>query len=214
MLVSVTDTGSGMDAQTLERAFDPFYTTKPTGEGTGLGLSMVYGFVRQSGGQVRIRSSVGQGTTVELRFPRTHSAQAADDRVAPTSARPANSHGETVMVVDDEVVIRSLVAEVLRDMGYNVIEAADGVQALALLQSSPPLDLLITDVGLPNGVNGRQLADAARSRQNDLRVLFITGYAENAVIGESQLDAGMHLLTKPFEMDALTARVQELVAGP
>ncbi|TCJ38864.1 PAS domain S-box protein [Parafrankia sp. BMG5.11] len=214
VLVSVTDTGSGMDAQTLERAFDPFYTTKPTGEGTGLGLSMVYGFVRQSGGQVRIRSAVGQGTTVELRFPRTLSAQAADDRVAPASARPANSHGETVMVVDDEVVIRSLVTEVLRDMGYNVIEAADGVQALALLQSSPPLDLLITDVGLPNGVNGRQLADAARSRQNDLRVLFITGYAENAVIGESQLDAGMHLLTKPFEMDALTARVQELVAGP
>jgi CheY-like chemotaxis protein len=214
VLVTVADTGTGMSPQTIARAFDPFFTTKPIGEGTGLGLSMVYGFVRQSGGQVRIRSDSGHGTTVELYFPRSDNAGTRrEDEVAEHGATLA-SNGETVMIVDDESIIRSLVAEELEDLGYSTIEAIDGVQALSLLEARPPIDLLITDVGLPNGINGRQLADAVRARQPNLKILFITGYAENAVIGEHQLEPGMHLLTKPYEMDVLAQRVRDLLSRP
>jgi signal transduction histidine kinase/DNA-binding response OmpR family regulator len=210
--VTVTDTGTGMSPETIARAFDPFYTTKPIGEGTGLGLSMVYGFVRQSGGQVRIRSAEGKGTAIELQFPRHHGDRQQEEVPAAPHPEQAPSHGETVMVVDDEMVIRMLVVEQLEDLGYTTVEAGDGVSALAALDEGPPIDLLITDVGLPNGLNGRQLADAARMKQPGLKILFITGYAENAVIGDSQLEPGMHLLTKPFEMDALADRVRELIS--
>ncbi|WP_261300341.1 PAS domain-containing protein [Sphingomonas alpina] len=207
----VTDTGEGMDAETIARAFDPFFTTKPMGEGTGLGLSMIYGFVRQSGGQVRIYSELGQGTTMCLYFPRVH--EQADAVAVETSrevVRPVTS-GETVLVVDDEAAVRMLVAEVLDEMGLKTIEASDGPAGLAILDSSARVDLLITDVGLPKGMNGRQLADAARIKRPDLKILFITGYAENAVVGNGHLDPGMHILTKPFAMDALGGRIRELI---
>lgn len=155
----VSGTGTGMPPDVIAKAFDPFFTTKPIGMGTGLGLSMIYGFVKQSGGQVRIHSEVGRGTTVCLHLPR---------------------HGQTVLVVDDEATVRMLVAEVLEDLGYTAIEAADGAAGLKVLRSDARLDLLVTDVGLPGGMNGRQLADAARMARSDLKVLFITGYAENA----------------------------------
>ena len=207
----VTDTGTGMSAETIERAFDPFYTTKPLGEGTGLGLSMIYGFVRQSGGQVRIYSELGDGTTMCLYFPRIHAeADREEVRDSGGDILPSPS-GETVLIVDDEPGVRLLITDVLADLGYNAIEARDGPTGLAILESPSRIDLLVTDVGLPNGMNGRQLADAARVARPDLKVLFITGYAENAVIGNGHLDSGMHIMTKPFAMDALANRIRELV---
>ncbi len=207
----VTDTGIGMSAETIERAFDPFFTTKPLGEGTGLGLSMIYGFVRQSGGQVRIYSEVGQGTTMCLYFPRVHSPDQAEPESPDHAPPPPSLVGETVLVVDDEPAIRALILDTLAELGYNAIEAGDGPAGLTLLRSLPGIQLLVTDVGLPKGMNGRQLADAARVERPDLKVLFITGYAENAVIGNGQLEPGMHLLTKPFAMDALAGRIRDII---
>lgn len=213
--LSVTDTGTGMSSETIERAFDPFYTTKPLGEGTGLGLSMIYGFVRQSGGQVRIYSELGQGTTMTLYFPRILSEGDDVVKIEDRCAALPSVDGETVLVVDDEPAIRALITDVLVDLGYTTIEASDGVEGLALLKSEPGIELLITDVGLPKGMNGRQLADAARVDRPDLKILFITGYAENAVIGNSRLGAGMYVLTKPFAMDTLANRIREMIAdGP
>ena len=211
--LSVTATGTGMDAETIERAFDPFFTTKPLGEGTGLGLSMIYGFVRQSGGQVRIRSAPGQGTTMHLYLPRTR-AEADHDEAGhrPIAASPSDA-GETVLVVDAEPAVRVLIADVLADLGYKAIEARDGQAGLAILESDARVDLLITDVGLPHGMNGRQLADAARVGRPHLKVLFVTGYAEKSVIGNGHLDPGMHVLTKPFDMDTLAGRIRELIAA-
>ncbi len=209
----VTDTGSGMSDDTIERAFDPFFTTKPLGEGTGLGLSMIYGFVRQSGGQVRIYSEVGQGTTMCLYFPRIIGDDVAEETETTAPAATLAASGETVLVVDDEDAVRMLVTEVLADMGCNALEAADGPAGLAILQSDARIDLLVTDVGLPKGMNGRQLAEAARALRPELKILFITGYAENAVIGNGHLDPGMHLLTKPFAIDAISARIRDLL-GP
>ncbi|QDM41178.1 ATP-binding protein [Altererythrobacter sp. TH136] len=208
--ITVSDTGTGMAADIIERAFDPFYTTKPLGEGTGLGLSMVYGFVRQSGGHVRIESQVGEGTAVHLYFPRSEHREAIATAPSRQERRDQPNRGETVMIVDDEVLIRTLVAESLEELGYRTIQASDGVQALGMIGDASGIDLLITDVGLPNGLNGRQLADAARTRRPDLNVLFITGYAENTVFGDAPLDGGMHLLTKPFELGELARRVSEL----
>jgi PAS domain S-box-containing protein len=209
----VTDTGTGMSPETIERAFDPFYTTKPLGEGTGLGLSMIYGFVRQSGGQVRIYSELGQGTTMCLYLPRSHAeadAEPAADVRIETSGVPSD---KTVLVVDDEPAVRMLVTDILADLGYTALEAGDGPAGLAILATDQRVDLLISDVGLPKGMNGRQFADAARVRRPDLTVLFITGYAENAVVGNGHLDPGMHVLTKPFEINVLARRIRELVAG-
>jgi len=209
----VSDTGSGMAPEVIARAFDPFFTTKPIGMGTGLGLSMAYGFVRQSGGQARIYSEPGQGTMVCLYLPRHHGEAQEADGPGELAEAPRAEKGETVLVVDDEPTVRMLVTEVLEDLGYTAIEAADGSVGLRVLQSDARIDLLVTDVGLPGGMNGRQLADAARERRPGLKVLFITGYAENAVIGNGQLDPGMHVLTKPFAMEALAGRIKELIAG-
>ena len=209
----VSDTGSGMTPGVIARAFDPFFTTKPIGMGTGLGLSMVYGFARQSGGQARIYSELGQGTIVCLYLPRHHGEAQEADGPGELAEAPRAGQNETVLVVDDEPTVRMLVTEVLEDLGYTAIEAADGSAGLRVLQSDVRIDLLVTDVGLPNGLNGRQLADAARERRPGLRVLFITGYAENAVIGNGHLDPGMHVLTKPFAMEALASRIKELIAG-
>jgi CheY-like chemotaxis protein len=210
----VTDTGTGMTPDVVARAFDPFFTTKPLGQGTGLGLSMIYGFARQSGGQVRIYTEVGQGTTMCLYLPRHYGDEAGDEAIPDLRDAPPRAEvGETVLIVDDEPTVRMLVTEVLEDLGYTAIEAADGPAGLKVLQSDVRLDLLITDVGLPGGMNGRQMADAARVSRPDLKVLFITGYAENAVVGNGHLEPGMEVLTKPFVMEALASRINELLTA-
>jgi PAS domain S-box-containing protein len=210
--LSVTDTGSGMAPDVMERAFDPFFTTKPIGQGTGLGLSMIYGFVQQSGGQVRIHSVVGRGTTVSLYLPR-YLGEVRPAAAEPTTAAPRAEAGETVLVVDDEPAVRMLVTEVLQELGYHAIEAADGPSGLDVLRSSARIDLLVSDVGLPGGMNGRQLADAGRALRPDLKVLFITGYAENAVMSGRQATPGMSVLVKPFALDDLGMRIKSLIVG-
>jgi signal transduction histidine kinase/CheY-like chemotaxis protein len=209
--VCVTDTGTGMSADLMTKVFEPFFTTKPLGEGTGLGLSMVYGFARQSGGQVRLYSEVGEGTTVCLYLPRHYGEAEEDDGTRGLSEVERASEGQTVLIVDDEPSVRMLVTEVLEDLGYTAIEAADSVAGLKVLQSDVRIDLLVTDVGLPGGMNGRQMADAGRERRPDLKVLFITGYAENAVLGNGYLRPGMQVLTKPFVLETLASRINELI---
>ena len=206
----VTDTGTGMTPEVIARAFDPFFTTKPIGQGTGLGLSMVYGFVRQSGGQVRIYSEVGHGTTMCLYLPRHYGDVTETASTAAPAAASRAPTGKTVLIVDDEPTVRMLVTEVLQELGYAAIEASDGAAGLKMLQSDARIDLLITDVGLPGGINGRQVADAARITRPALKVLFITGYAENAIIGNGQLAPGMRVLTKPFVMETLASRIIEM----
>ena len=209
----VSDTGTGMSPETIAHAFDPFYTTKPLGQGTGLGLSMVYGFAKQSGGQARIYSEIGRGTMVCIYLPRYLSEGEVADEIEISSPRATHdSIGKTVLVVDDEVIIRMLIVDVLTDLGYQAIEASDGRSALALLEDGAKIDLMITDVGLPNGMNGRQVADAARARQPGLKIMFITGYAENAVIGNGHLEPGMQVLTKPFQVNELSRRISEILA--
>ncbi|HEV7438100.1 MAG TPA: ATP-binding protein, partial [Methylobacterium sp.] len=207
----VSDTGTGMTPEVIKRAFDPFFTTKPIGAGTGLGLSTIYGFARQSGGQVRIYSEVGEGTMVCLYLPRHRGGTEEPDLPQAVTAVPRAEQGQTVLVVDDEPTVRMLVTEALEELGYTAIEAPDSAIGLRILQSDARIDLLVTDVGLPGGMNGRQMADAARAARPDLRVLFITGYAENAVLGNGQLEHGMQVLTKPFVMETLTARIQDLI---
>jgi CheY-like chemotaxis protein len=207
--ISVSDTGSGMTPEIVAHAFDPFYTTKPLGKGTGLGLSMVYGFARQSGGQIRIYTEIGKGTTMCLYLPRY--AGEADADVAPASRLINHGGGEVVMVIDDEPPIRALILEVLKECGYQAIEAGDGPAGLRILQSDTRIDLLVTDVGLPGGMNGRQVADAARVVRPDLKILFITGYAENAAVGNGHLEPGMDVMTKPFDMVALSDKVRDLI---
>ena len=208
----VSDTGTGMSPEVIAKAFDPFFTTKPLGQGTGLGLSMIYGFVRQSGGQARIYSEPNQGAMVCLYLPRYLGGAEAVEMSPEVPDTPQAEQGETVLVVDDEPTVRMLVTEVLEELGYVAIEAADGASGLRVLQSNVRLDLLVTDVGLPGGMNGRQMADAARQHRPDLKVLFITGYAENAVVGNGHLEPGMHVMTKPFAMQALAGRVRNLIA--
>lgn len=208
--ISVTDTGTGMTPEVIEHAFEPFFTTKPLGQGTGLGLSMVYGFARQSGGQVRIYSEIGMGTTICIYLPR-HLGDAADTIVQQITSQPKKASGETILVVDDEATIRHLIDEVLDEQGYTVIGAADGAAGIKVLHSGARIELLITDAGLPNGMNGRQVADAARALRPGLKVLFITGYAENAAVGNGHLEPGMELLTKPFSIDALSKKVAAML---
>ena len=209
--ISVADTGTGMDKVTVDRAFEPFFTTKPLGQGTGLGLSQLYGFVRQTGGLVRLESAPGQGTTVRLYLPRHADAVAREAGVQQSGAPAvAGAIGGTVLVVEDEDAVRAVVAEALREQGCRVLEAGSGTAGLRLLQSQERIDALVTDVGLP-GLNGRQLADAARERRPELPVLLITGYAGGAV--EEALPAGMEVIGKPFALDELTLRVRAMVEG-
>ena len=211
--VCVSDTGVGIDKDTLEKVFEPFFTTKPMGEGTGLGLSMVYGFARQSHGHVRIYSEVGQGTMVCLYLPRhCGEVQAAETHVA-ADAPQLGSGGKSVLVIDDEPVIRMLVVDALEEMGFECAEAEDGPGGLTILERAERLDLLITDVGLPGGLNGRQVADRARELRPDLKVLFITGYAENAALNHGHIGPGTRVLTKPFSVSELTSRIESLLAG-
>ena len=211
--VAVTDTGTGMPPEVIARVFEPFFTTKPIGEGTGLGLSMIYGFAQQSGGQVRIYSEVGQGTTVCIYLPRHYGAVEDETATEEISNLPRSEQGETVLVVDDEPTVRMLITDILEDLGYAAIEAGDSASGLKVLQSDVRIDLLVTDVGLPGGMNGRQMADAARAHRANLKVLFITGYAENAILGNGTLPPGMAVLTKPFAMDNMAARIRSMIEG-
>ncbi|MFC7399857.1 ATP-binding protein [Chelatococcus sp. GCM10030263] len=210
VLIAVSDSGTGMDPETMTRVFEPFFTTKPAGKGTGLGLSQVYGFVRQSGGHVRIYSELGQGTTVKIYLPRLHGVA---DRAEATAAAPVPAHrgaNETILLVEDDDHVRAFATEALRELGYRVIEATTGPQALAALDAEP-VDLLFTDVVLPEGMNGRELADAARTRRPELKVLFTTGYARNAIVHHGRLDPDVELLAKPFTYEALAAKIRKLL---
>ena len=208
--VSVTDSGTGMSATTMAHVFDPFFTTKPLGQGTGLGLSMIYGFVQQSGGHIHLRSGEGQGTTVTIYLPR-YLGDVEDETVVGATADLLPTVNTVVLVVEDEPPIRMVIADVLSDLGYTVLEAGDGRSGLKILEAGTHVDLLITDVGLPGGMNGRQLADAARERRPNLNVLFVTGYAENSPVGSGFAAQGMQVMTKPFSLEALAARIQGII---
>jgi PAS domain S-box-containing protein len=210
--ICVTDTGTGMAPDVKARAFDPFFTTKPIGQGTGLGLSMVYGFVQQSGGQVQIISEPSQGTTICLHLPRHWDEAAAESSEAGRLDAPRAETGQAVLVVDDEPTIRMLVTEVLNDLGYAAIEAPDGASGLEVVRSGARIDLLVSDIGLPGGMNGRQMADAARQLRPGLKVLFITGYAEQALLGDGRLEPGMQVMTKPFALDAMAQRIKDTIS--
>lgn len=207
----VSDTGTGMTPAVIARAFEPFFTTKPIGEGTGLGLLMIYGFAQQSGGQVRIYSEVGQGSTVCIYLPR-HYGEAADHPPQKQGvAVKRTKHDKTVLVVDDEPTVRMLMLDILEELGYGSLEAGDRAAGLKILRSDAHIDLLVTDVGLPGGMNGRQMADAGRVHRPELKILFITGYAENAVLGNGVLQPGMAVVTKPFSLEAMNARIQSMM---
>jgi CheY-like chemotaxis protein len=211
VVVSVSDTGGGMPDDVRERAFDPFFTTKPLGQGTGLGLSMAYGFARQSGGIATIDSEPGAGTTVRLYLPRHQGGAARVEAVGELTDAHRAQERHAILVVEDDASVRELVCEILRDLDYEVMEAIDGPTGLAVLNSPARIDLLVTDVGLP-GLNGRQLADAARATRPSLKVLFMTGYAEAAARGSGFLDAGMELITKPFTLESIASRIRRIVA--
>ncbi|MBK5512017.1 MULTISPECIES: response regulator [unclassified Pseudomonas] len=209
VVLSVTDTGCGMPQSTINRAFDPFFTTKPIGQGTGLGLSMIYGFSKQSRGHVTIQSEVDNGTTVNLYLPR-YLGNLAQDPLVDIEQAPFAQDGETVLIVEDDPAVRVLVSAVLSELGYAFVEAGDANSAVPILDSAQRIDLLISDVGLP-GMNGRQLAEIGRQYRPGLKVLFITGYAEHAAVRSGFLDPGMQMITKPFTFDLLTAKVREMI---
>mgnify|MGYP003584644057 CR=1 FL=1 len=209
----VSDTGIGMSADTISKAFEPFFTTKPIGQGTGLGLSMIYGFAQQSEGYAKIYSEVGQGTTFKLYLPRYRGSAEEEEELPQPSAIQQAEDGEVVLVVEDESVVRGLILEELHELGYAALEAVDGASGLDMLQSKRRIDLLITDIGLP-GLNGRQLADAARQLRPSLKILFMTGYAENAALASGFLEPGMEMITKPFAMEALATRIRSMLTEP
>jgi CheY-like chemotaxis protein len=210
--IAVSDTGVGMPKETLTRVFEPFFTTKEAGRGTGLGLSMIYGFVKQSGGHVTIYSEEGHGTTVRLYFPRYLGEVPLDQSVAKRATAGAST-GETILVVEDHDDVRDYARSILSELGYRVLQAANADEALLVLQSEPRVDVLFTDVVLP-GKSGRALADAAVEMKPDLRVLYATGYSRNAIVHHGRLDPGVRLITKPFTFDQLAARIRDLLDEP
>ncbi|UFW91728.1 PAS domain S-box protein (plasmid) [Bradyrhizobium barranii] len=210
--IAVTDTGAGMDSKTVAQAFEPFFTTKAVGKGTGLGLSQVYGFVKQSGGHVKIYSEVGEGTTVKLYLPRL-AAQAAGVEQAESTPNPEAGQEETILVLEDDDEVRAYSVETLRELGYRVIEAHDGPSALRLLERQPRVDLLFTDVVLPGGLTGAQVATQAKTLRPALKVLFTTGYARNTIIHHGRLDKGVQLIVKPFSFGDLAAKVRDVLDG-
>jgi PAS domain S-box-containing protein len=213
IVIGVTDRGTGIPPELLAHVFEPFFTTKPVGQGTGLGLSMIYGFVKQSGGQVLIDSRVGVGTSVRLYLPQRsgEGEDVTEVRQDRRTEAPRAGYDETILIVDDEPAVRTVITEVLYELGYAAIEVSDGASGLKVLQSDVRIDLLITDVGLPGGLNGHQMANAARRRRPKLPVLFITGYAESTATGKGALQPGMYVLSKPFAMDVLASRIKSII---
>jgi PAS domain S-box-containing protein len=210
VMIAVTDNGSGMTPEIQAKAFDPFFTTKDVGHGTGLGLSQVYGFAKQSRGHVKIYSEDGEGTTIKLYFPRVHSLTSHDENES-VELLARGSASETILVVEDDPDVRTYSCETLRELGYNVVEAENGRAALEALDSNHRIRILFTDVGLPGGLNGRQLADEARRRRPNLRILFTTGYARNAIVHDGRLDPGVELVTKPFTQAALSSKLRDII---
>jgi len=211
VMLAITDNGSGMTSEVKAKAFDPFFTTKDVGHGTGLGLSQVYGFVKQSRGHVKIYSEVGEGTTIKLYLPRAHSTASMKDEDKEVRSLPRASRAEVVLVVEDDADVRNYSCDTLRELGYVVLEAENGRRGLALLEANPQTKVLFTDVGLPGGMSGRQLADEARRRRPDLKVLFTTGYARNAIVHDGRLDPGVELITKPFSQAALASKLRDIL---
>jgi len=210
VVISVTDTGVGMDRHTVAQAFEPFFTTKPIGKGTGLGLSQVYGFVKRSGGHVKIYSEVGQGTTVKLYLPRL-AGETSNDSAPDETLNPEAMQEETILVVEDDDDVRAYSVDSLRELGYRVLEAHDGPAALRILDRQPRVDLLFTDVVLPGGMTGAQVAAQARAMRPSLKVLFPTGYARNSIIHHGRLDKGVQLIVKPFSFNELAAKVRDVL---
>ena len=207
VMVTVSDTGTGMPPDVLARAIDPFFTTKAVGEGTGLGLSMVFGFAKQSRGHLKIESEVGRGTTVKLCLPRAFQNAVVIARANDATPR---GQGETILVVEDDATVRLVLADVLEELGYQVLLASDARPAIPILQSDDRIDLMVSDVRLPH-IDGRKLAEIARGSRPDLKVLFVTGYTEDATDRGEFLGAGMAMLTKPFALDVLGARIREMI---
>jgi CheY-like chemotaxis protein len=201
-----------MDQETIARAFEPFFTTKPVGQGTGLGLSQVYGFVKQSGGHVKIYSEVGHGTTVKI-YLRRLAAEGTATQDQPDSAVPEAEGKETILVLEDDDDVRAYSVDILRELGYRVIEAHDGPSALRLLERHTQVDLLFSDVVLPGGMTGAQVAEKAREFRPRLKVLFTTGYARNAIIHHGRLDKGVLLITKPFSSTDLAVKIRDVLDG-
>ncbi len=214
VLVSVSDTGAGMLPATAERAFEPFFTTKGIGKGTGLGLSQVYGFVRQSAGHVSIYSEIGEGTTVKIYLPRHHGAEAATSEFDRTFTQVEAVGVETILVVEDEEVLRLYTVEILSDLGYTVLAASNGAAALEIIRGHADIDLLFTDIVMPGGINGRQLADEAVRLRPNLKVLFTTGYSANAIVHHGRVDADVELIVKPFGYESLGQKIRSLLDGP
>ena len=212
--IRVTDTGTGMPGDVIERAFEPFFTTKDVGAGTGLGLSQVYGFVKQSGGHVKISSELGKGTTVELFLPRLHAAADEDPATMQHSPAPRSRTSEMILVVEDDEAVRSHTLESLHDLGYRTLAASNGRIALALLREHSEIQLLFTDVVLPDGMNGQQLAEEAKRQRPELKVLMTTGYARNAILQHGQVEPSVQLITKPFSYAALAAKIRSVLDMP
>ncbi|MBQ5941457.1 MULTISPECIES: response regulator [unclassified Massilia] len=208
VVLEISDTGKGMPPEVLQRAFEPFFTTKPTGQGTGLGLSMAYGFVKQSGGEIVLSSEVGRGTTVSIYLPRSGAAPAAAE---PEHHMPLTGGLETILVVEDEEDVRSSTCGILSALGYDVLEAADAAAAVAIIDSGRQIDLVFTDVIMPGPVSSLQLGEIVRERLPDTQILYTSGYAEGVLAHEGKLDASVHLLQKPYHPDALSARIRHLL---
>ena len=214
VMISVSDTGAGMDRATAERAFEPFFTTKGVGKGTGLGLSQVYGFVRQSAGHVAIYSEVGEGTVVKIYLPRHHGAEESVREPVRVDGGVKAVGAETILVVEDEEALRQYTVDILSELGYAVLAAANGAAALDILKSHDDIDLLFTDIVMPGGMNGRQLADQALQLRPALKVLFTTGYTANAIVHQGRVDPDVALITKPFSYDQLGAKIRALLDAP
>jgi CheY-like chemotaxis protein len=209
MLITVTDDGAGMPQEIAKRAFEPFFTTKPVGKGTGLGLSVVYGFVKQSGGHVAIRSALGQGTTIAIYLPRALSEVAPG---AETVAAPAaRGNQESILLVEDDPAVRAIARAFLGDLGYRVLEAENGEKALDILRSAEPIDLLFTDIALPDGPNGAEVARAAETLRPGLKVLLTSGRTEEALVHQGGLEPGMKLLAKPYRKRDLASAIRTLL---
>jgi signal transduction histidine kinase/CheY-like chemotaxis protein len=213
VLISISDTGIGMEAQTVSQAFEPFFTTKPIGKGTGLGLSQVYGFVKQSGGHVTIYSEVGHGTTVNTYLPRRLGEGLPSGEMIQDASLPRAQPGETILIVEDDSGVKAAMVNSLLELGYAVADAHDGPSAIDLLHRHVKFDLLFTDIGLPNGITGAQLAAQIRSFVPDMKVLYTTGYARNAIVHQGRLDPGVHLLTKPFTYVQLARKLRDILDG-